>query len=127
MATIENGFSIIPVNSDKTPKGSWKINQEIANSIRLMHKTLTVKEISAELKFPATLIYDVVMNRTWIDENYVYSNKKSDKIYLDFNSETLSIREWSAKLNIPYSTIDRRLRMNLPIEKVLSQEKRLKL
>lgn len=110
----------------KLPNNS-KINQEIANSIRFMHKTLTVKEISSELKIPATLIYDVVMNRTWIDESYIYSNKKSDKIYLEFNSEKLSIREWSTKLNIPYSTIDRRLRMNLPIEKVLSQEKRLKL
>ena len=110
----------------KLPNNS-KINQEIANSIRLMHKTLTVKEISAELKIPATLIYDVIMNRTWTDKSYKYSNKKSDKIYLEFNSEKLSIRDWSVKLNIPYSTIDRRLRMNLPIEKVLSQEKRLKL
>lgn len=30
---VEKGFSIIPVNDDKTPKGSWKRNQEIPYSI----------------------------------------------------------------------------------------------
>ena len=104
-----------------------KINKKIADSIRILHQTLTVKDISSKLKIPETLVYDVVMNRTWFDENYQYSNKKSDKIYLEYNSENLSIKEWSEKLNIPYSTIDRRLRKNLPIEKVLSKEKRLKL
>lgn len=30
---VEKGFSIIPVNDDKTPKGSWKRNQDIPYSI----------------------------------------------------------------------------------------------
>ena len=30
---VEKGYSIIPVNDDKTPKGSWKRNQEIPYSI----------------------------------------------------------------------------------------------
>jgi hypothetical protein len=61
-------------------------------------------------------------NRTWVDNSFNPKKKTKNTILITYNNKTQTIKEWSEELGIPYSTIDRRLRSNLPIEQVLSVE-----
>lgn len=99
------------------------INADIAAQIRKRHLAgETVASIASDLGYTDSLVHDVVMNRSWQDDSYTPKRRKSDVIYLTYNGETHTIREWSEILGIPYSTIDRRYRMGLPIEQVLAAE-----
>ena len=109
------------------PYNNQKINFELASKIRNMNKIKSSTLISQELNIPLTTIYDVLSNRTWFDIEYKYNRIKQDKIYLTYEDKTFSLSEWSNELNIPKSTIDRRYRKGLPIEQILSIDKRLKL
>jgi len=82
----------------------------------------TVKQISNITGISESVLYDALGGRTFQDPSYIV-DKKQDIIYISYNGYTKTIKEWSDELDIPYSTIDRRYRENLPIEKVLSKEK----
>jgi hypothetical protein len=108
---------------EEKPNNNARINQDTANKIREIYSTgLNVKEISNQLDISESIIHDVVQNRTWSDLNYAPEKKKQDIISITYNNKTQSIREWSNELGIPYSTIDRRYRNNLPIDQVMSIE-----
>jgi len=108
--------------TEQSPNNS-NISQEIANEIRnekFAH--LTAKEIALELGISEHIVNDVRSNRTWIDNSFNPKKKTKNTILITYNNKTQTIKEWSEELGIPYSTIDRRLRSNLPIEQVLSVE-----
>lgn len=56
----------------------------------------------------------------------VNSNNRSSSVYLDFNGKRLSVSEWSQILNIPYSTLDKRLKAGWTVEKALTTKVKLK-
>jgi hypothetical protein len=115
------------VGEDPKPHNNQKINQEVANTIRTLHQTLSAKDISLNLDVPLSTIYDVLSNRTWVDENYVYQKSNKETIYLTYNDITLSLSDWSKEVDIPKSTLDRRYRQGLSIEQIFSTDKRLNL
>jgi hypothetical protein len=47
-------------------------------------------------------------------------NNKRTNVYLTHQGITLTISQWAEKLNLGYSTLWRRLKRNLPLEKVLA-------
>lgn len=107
---------------EKLPNNS-KITQEIAEKLREAHQNgLTAKSISEMFNISEYIIYDVIQNRTWTNDTYVPRHIKSQTISITYNNKTQSIKEWSNELGIPYSTIDRRYRANLPIDQVMRQE-----
>lgn len=116
---------------NKKVQGNSKINWEIAEQIRTMREinpALTSVALSEIFNTTKYIIDDVLCNRTWINPDYSPTKKNNGKIYITHNNKTQTIREWSKELNIPYTTIDRRYRENLPIDQVLhSTESRLKL
>jgi len=100
-----------------------KITQEIAEKLREAHQNgLTAKSISEMFNISEYIVYDVIQNRTWTNDTYVPRHIKSQTISITYNNKTQSIKEWSNELGIPYSTIDRRYRANLPIDQVMCQE-----
>lgn len=104
----------------KLPNNS-KINQDIAEKLREAHQNgLTVKSISELFNISDHIVYDVVQNKSWSNEDYAPRRTKSQTISITYNNKTQSIKEWSNELGIPYSTIDRRYRENLPIDQVMS-------
>lgn len=115
------------VGDDPKPHNNQKIDQEVANNIRSLHQTISAKDISSQLDVPLSTIYDVLLNRTWFDENYEYKKTNQDIIYLTYNERTLSLSEWSEELNIPKSTLDRRFRQGLSLDQIFSTNKRLNL
>jgi hypothetical protein len=115
------------VGEDPKPHNNQKIDQEVANTIRTLHQTLSAKDISLKLDTPLSTIYDVLSNRTWFDENYVYQKSNQETIYLTYNDKTLSLSDWSKEVDIPKSTLDRRYRQGLSIEQIFSTDKRLNL
>jgi predicted transcriptional regulator len=115
------------VGDDPKPHNNQKIDQEVANNIRSLHQTISAKDISSQLDVPLSTIYDVLSNRTWFDENYESKKTNQDIIYLTYNERTLSLSEWSEKLNIPKSTLDRRFRQGLSLNQIFSTNKRLNL
>ena len=115
------------VGEDPKPHNNQKINQEVANTIRTLHQTLSAKDISLNLDVPLSTIYDVLSNRTWVDENYVYQKSNKETFYLTYNDITLSLSDWSKEVDIPKSTLDRRYRQGLSIEQIFSTDKRLNL
>jgi len=115
------------VGEDPKPHNNQKIDQEVANTIRTLHQTLSPKDISLKLDTPLSTIYDVLSNRTWFDENYVYQKSNQETIYLTYNDKTLSLSDWSKEVDIPKSTLDRRYRQGLSIEQIFSTDKRLNL
>ena len=107
---------------EKLPNNS-KITQEIAERLREAHQNgLTAKSISEMFNISEYIVYDVIQNRTWTNDTYVPRHIKSQTISITYNNKTQSIKEWSNELGIPYSTIDRRYRANLPIDQVMCQE-----
>jgi len=107
---------------EKLPNNS-KITQEIAEKLREAHQNgLTAKSISEMFNISEYIVYDVIQNRTWTNDTYVPRHIKSQTISITYNNKTQSIKEWSNELGIPYSTIDRRYRANLPIDQVMCQE-----
>lgn len=115
------------VGDDPKPHNNQKIDQEVANNIRSLHQNISAKDISSQLDVPLSTIYDVLSNRTWFDENYEYKKTNQDIIYLTYNERTLSLSEWSEKLNIPKSSLDRRFRQGLSLDQIFSTNKRLNL
>lgn len=115
------------VGEDPKPHNNQKIDQEVANTIRTLHQTLSAKDISLKLDTPLSTIYDVLSNRTWFDENYIYQKSNQETIYLTYNDKTLSLSDWSKEVDIPKSTLDRRYRQGLSIEQIFSTDKRLNL
>ena len=115
------------VGDDPKPHNNQKIDQEVANNIRSLHQTISVKDISSQLDVPLSTIYDVLSNRTWFDENYEYKKTNQDIIYLTYNERTLSLSDWSKELSVPKSTLDRRYRQGLTIDQIFSTNKRLNL
>ena len=106
---------------EEKPNNNAHIDQDTANKIREIYSTgVTVKEISNQLDISESIIHDVTSNRTWTDPTYTPGKKKQDTISITYNNKTQSIKEWSNELGIPYSTIDRRYRENLPIDQVMS-------
>jgi len=115
------------VGDNPKPHNNQKIDQEVANTIRTLHLTLSAKDISLKLDVPLSTIYDVLSNRTWFNENYVYQKSIKETIYLTYNDKTLSLSDWSKEVDIPKSTLDRRYRQGLSIEQIFSTDKRLNL
>jgi hypothetical protein len=115
------------VGEDPKPHNNQKIDQEVANTIRTLHQTLSPKDISLRLDTALSTIYDVLSNRTWFDENYVYQKSNQETIYLTYNDKTLSLSDWSKEVDIPKSTLDRRYRQRLSVEQIFSTDKRLNL
>jgi predicted transcriptional regulator len=113
------------VGDDPKPHNNQKIDQELADNIRSLHQTISAKDISSRLNVPLSTIYDVLSNRTWFDENYVYQKSNQETIYLTYNDKTLSLTDWSKEVNIPKSTLDRRFRQGLSIEQIFSTDKKL--
>lgn len=105
---------------EQTPNNS-KINQVIADEIRIKHSTKSVKQLAEEFGLGESLIYDVVQNKSWVDSGYKYTKTKSDTIYITYESKTLTIKEWSQIKGIPATTIDRRYRQGLSIDQVLCE------
>jgi len=106
--------------TEQSPNNSH-ISQEIANEIRNeKFARFTTKEVALELGISEHIVNDVRNNRTWIDNSFKPKNKTKKTILITFNDKTQTIKDWSEELGIAYSTIDRRLRSNLPIEQVLS-------
>jgi sugar-specific transcriptional regulator TrmB len=66
------------VGEDPKPHNNQKIDQEVANTIRTLHQTLSPKDISLKLDVPLSTIYDVLSNRSWFDENYVFQKSNQD-------------------------------------------------
>ena len=58
-------------------------------------------------------------NCRWAD-NKTQQNNKRNNVYVDFNKETHTLKEWSELLNINYQTVYSRYQRGLPIESVLS-------
>jgi hypothetical protein len=115
------------VGDDPKPHNNQKIDQEVANNIRSLHQNISAKDISSQLDVPLSTIYDVLSNRTWFDENYVYQKLNQETIYLTYNDKTLSLSDWSKEVDISKSTLDRRYRQGLSIEQIFSTDKRLNL
>lgn len=115
------------VGDDPKPHNNQKIDQESANTIRSLHQNLSAKDISLKLDIPLSTIYDVLSNRSWFDENYIYQKTNQETIYLTYNNKTLSLSDWSKEVDIPKSTLDRRYRQGLSIEQIFSIDKRLNL
>lgn len=60
-------------------------------------------------------------NCGWVTKSQQQQSHKSSNRYLTYNGETLTIAEWSKKLNIPYRTINNRVnRGNYSIEQILN-------
>lgn len=57
-------------------------------------------------------------NCRWATMKEQNSNRTTCK-YLTFNGKTMIITQWAQKLNLSYSTLNRRLKKGLPLEKVL--------
>ena len=49
------------------------------------------------------------------------NNRRRDTVMLTWNGETMSVCDWSRRTGISYKTIHRRLKMNWPIERTLSE------
>lgn len=116
--------------NNKKVQGNSKINWEIAEQIRaaqMINPELTSLALSEIFNTTKYIVDDVLCNRTWTDPDYSPTKKNSGKLYITHNNKTQTIREWSKELNIPYSTIDRRYRGNLPIDQVLNSTERLNL
>jgi len=82
----------------------------------------TVKEVAQITGISEVVLYDAFAGTTYKDPTYTPEKKKQDTISITYNNKTQSIKEWSNELGIPYSTIDRRYRANLPIDQVMCQE-----
>lgn len=50
----------------------------------------------------------------------VQARNKRNNIYLEYNGRNMVVADWSNELGIPFTTITQRLRMDLPIQMVLS-------
>jgi hypothetical protein len=108
-------------NEDK-PYNNQILNKELVETIRSSnHKK--IKDLAEEFSLNQSTIYDVLSNKTWHDESYKFHKKNSDLILIEYMNETKTLTEWSKYFNIPKSTIDRRLRKNLSLEEVFSQDK----
>lgn len=59
-------------------------------------------------------------NCRWTDIKTQSLNRRTNR-YITYKNETLTIKEWSDKLNIPYTRIYARLYRGCPIEKILSK------
>jgi hypothetical protein len=57
-------------------------------------------------------------NCRWATSNVQHRNKRTNQ-YISFQGETMTISDWAEKLNLQYSTLWRRLKRNLPLEKAL--------
>jgi hypothetical protein len=82
----------------------------------------TVKEVAQITGISEVVLYNAFAGKTYKDPTYTPQKKKQDTISITYNNKTQSIKEWSNELGIPYSTIDRRYRANLPIDQVMCQE-----
>lgn len=58
-------------------------------------------------------------NCRWASMKTQKVNKRTN-VYLTYQGITLTISEWAKKLNLGYSTLWRRMKRNLPLEKVLA-------
>jgi hypothetical protein len=121
------------IDPTKRPEGIYdgpKISRDQVIKIRNFHKLgKTAEEICRTMDLNKAGVLDVVMNRSHADKNYEpRRNKEVSQIVIEYNGKSQTIREWSNETGIPYSTIDRRVRMGLPLETVFSTEEgRLKL
>ena len=82
----------------------------------------TVKEVAQITGISEVVLHNAFAGKTYKDPTYTPKKKKQDTISITYNNKTQSIKEWSNELGIPYSTIDRRYRANLPIDQVMCQE-----
>jgi len=57
-------------------------------------------------------------NCQWATSKVQHRNKRTNQ-YISFQGETMTISDWAEKLNLQYSTLWRRLKRNLPLEKAL--------
>jgi hypothetical protein len=57
-------------------------------------------------------------NCRWATSKVQHRNKRTNQ-YISFQGETMTISDWAEKLNLQYSTLWRRLKRNLPLEKAL--------
>lgn len=108
-------------NEDK-PYNNQILNKELVEIIRSSDNK-KIKDLAEEFSLNQSTIYDVLSNRTWHDESYNFDKKNSDVILIEYLNEIKTLTEWSKYFNIPKSTIDRRLRKNLSLEEVFSQDK----
>lgn len=61
-------------------------------------------------------------NCRWVSIQEQNQNRSCNR-FLEYNGEKMTIAEWSRKLNIPYATINNRIKSGWPIDKVLSPKK----
>lgn len=61
-------------------------------------------------------------NCRWITKEEQANNKRNNH-FLTYQNQTLTINQWSKKLNIPRETIKTRINNNLEINKILSKNK----
>lgn len=114
-------LTIINHASDKI-SNNQKLTQSEVDQIRELGKVNNSKKISKKLNLNQSTVYDVLSNNTFKNNEYTYEPKKKSKILITYGNKTQTIQQWSDELNLPYSTIDRRYRQNLPIDQVLSIE-----
>ena len=113
----------IPHNNVSPGKlsNNQKYTKEQVDCARNLFKSgESISNISLKLGISESSLYDITSNKSWVDESYFHEKKNSDKIYITYNGKTQSIQEWSAETGIPYSTIDRRYRQNLPLDQVFN-------
>lgn len=57
-------------------------------------------------------------NCRWASQKTQHRNKRTNH-YISFQGETMTVSDWAEKLNINFSTLWKRLKRNLPLEKAL--------
>ena len=99
-----------------------KIDWDIANQMRQMKKenNLTAQEIADHFGFSASLVFDVLSNRSWIDPNYKPNKFDNTAKLYTHGSTTASLTEWSKITGVPKNTIDRRLREGKTFEQAIT-------
>ena len=99
-----------------------KIDWEIANQMRQMKKetNLTAQEIADHFGLGASLVFDVLSNRSWIDPNYQPNKFDNKAKVFTHNSITATLTEWSKITGVPKGTIDRRLREGKTFEQSIT-------
>ena len=118
---------------EEKPHNNSKINQVVANEIRVKYASgKTGKALAEELNVKESVVYDVALNRTWANSTTAPIRKNQGTIEITFSGVTHTIGEWEQITSIPYNTLDRRYREfqngKLTLEQVFHQgEKRLNL
>ena len=94
-----------------------KFGRKPENFVTFEGKKLSYPQLALKLGLSLSAIY------TRSHNNLCLTRPRSRILKLTYKGETLSIKEWTKKLNLLDATIRRRLRDGWPIPKVLSQKR----